>query len=536
MCGWSRRSVLWPLLVVALTALLGGCAKPKPESAAQVLRLSQRNEPSNLDPAVATLADEFAILRAVSEGLLIPGAHGEPQPGAAAGYDVSSDGLTYTFHLRSDLHWSDGQPMTAGDFLASYQRVLTPTTAAPKASVFYPVKNAKAFVTSAIKDFSEVGLRAADAQTLVVTLERPTPRFPYYVLSGPWLPVPVRVIEQHGRAWNRPEHFVGNGPFVLTEWRQDQRIVVKKNPRWRDAASVRLGEIHFVRIDSADGEDRAFRAGQVDGTMAVPVNKVAAYRQERATELHAAPMIETRYFAFNTRRPPLNDPRVRRALALALDREKIAQRVLQGGQVPATRFVPPGLQDSVTASHELGEAEHGYYPKVARRLLTEAGIDPKTFPKLEVTAWSSSQAPVLEAAQQMWRQELGLDLAIGIREARVHWAALGSGDYDIAFVSAIPDVADAAQMLGDFVSGTPDNWPHWSDAAFDAAFAAATTATEPTARGTAFAKVEQLLLNNAPLTPVYFNTKIWLMSPRVHGWQEDGLWTRCFQTISLDEK
>src|SRR5207248_649631 len=144
-----------------------------------ILRLSQRNEPSNLDPAVATLADEFAILRAISEGLLIPGTNGEPQPGAALRFEVSTDGLTYTFHLRPDARWSDGQSVTANQFLESYRRLLTPATAAPKASVFYPVKNAKAFVTGALSDFSAVGFRVADPHTLVITLEKPTPRFPY---------------------------------------------------------------------------------------------------------------------------------------------------------------------------------------------------------------------------------------------------------------------------------------------------------------------------------------------------------------------
>ena len=136
----------------------------------------------------------------------------------------------------------------------------------------------------------------------------------------------------------------------------------------------------------------------------------------------------------------------------------------------------------------------------------------------------------------MWRRELGLDVAIAIREARVHWNALRAGDYDIAYVSAIPDVADTAQMLGDFVTGAPDNYPHWSDAAYDQSIAAAMTLVDRQARADAFVVAEQHLLAAAPLTPIYFNTKIWLMSPRVRGWQEDGLWTRCYQNIYLDEK
>jgi oligopeptide transport system substrate-binding protein len=188
------------------------------------------------------------------------------------------------------------------------------------------------------------------------------------------------------------------------------------------------------------------------------------------------------------------------------------------------------------ASPELAQSEHRYDPETARQLLAAAGVNAQNFPKLEATAWSSSQTPVLEAAQQMWRQELGLDVAIAIREARVHWDALRTGNYDIAFVTAIPDVADLTQMLGDFATGAPDNWPHWSNRDYDEALARTVPLIEPTARGEAFTHVERILLGAAPLTPVYFNTKIWLMSPRVHGWQEDGLWTRCYQNIFLDEK
>jgi oligopeptide transport system substrate-binding protein len=296
-----------------------------------------------------------------------------------------------------------------------------------------------------------------------------------------------------------------------------------------------LSEIHFVRIDSADGEDRAYRAGQVDATMAVPVSKVDAYAQERPGELHRTAMIETRYFSFNTKRRPLDDERVRRALALAIDRQKIVERVVKGGQQPATRFVPPALR-IVAGNASALAGEHRYDPDTARRLLAEAGVDAKKFPKLEITAWSSSQSPVLEAAQQMWRQELGLDFAIAIREARVHWNALKVGDYDIAFVTAVPDVADIAQLLGDFVSDASENYPQWRDRTFDEAFTHASLATDVTTGAAGFLAAEQRLLESAPLTPAYFNTKVWLMSPRVRGWQEDGLWTRCYQNVSLDEK
>jgi oligopeptide transport system substrate-binding protein len=530
MSGWKSR--LGAALLLALAAQFSACARRVPADDSRILRLSQRNEPADLDPAKTTLPDEFGLLRAVLEGLLLPGADGsDPVPGAAARFEVSPDGLVYTFHLRRDARWSDGAPVTAEQFVASYRRALTPATAAPKAGVFFPVRNARAFATGALADFSAVGFRAADEHTLVVTLAEPTPRFPHHVASGPWLPVRTDVVERHGRRWTQPEHFVGNGPFLLSEWRADQRIVVTKNPRWHGAAGVSLAAIHFLRFDSGDSEARAFRAGQIDVAMAVPSSKIEGYARDRPAELHRAPMIETRYLSFNTRRPPLDDSRVRRALALAIDRPAIVERVLRGGQPATGRLIPAALRAPEDSAPP--PAEHRFDPASARELFAAAGIDPGKFPRFEMSAWSPSQSAVLEAIQAMWRRELGLDVAIAIREAKVHLSALAAGDYDIAFITAIPDVADAAEMLGDFVTGAPENYPHWSDPGFDRALAAARPLAAPAGRSRALTDAENLLLTAAPLTPIYFNSKIWLMSPRVRGWQEDGLWSRCYQGVSL---
>lgn len=537
MSGWKSRIRIIGALGSLLAAVFSGCSKRDQPAAGPpaLLRVSNRNEPADLDPAKATLPDEFAVLRAVLEGLLLPGLNGgEPRPGAASRFERSPDGLTYTFQLRPESTWSDGVPVTSSHFVASFQRSLTPATAAPKAAVFFPVKNARAFATGTLQDFAAVGFRAADTHTLVVTLEQPTPRFPHYVASGPWLPVRTDVVARHGRTWTRPENFVGNGPFTLTEWRADQRIVVKKNPRWHGAAGVRLGEIHFLRFDSGDSEERAYRAGQLDATMSVPSSKVEVYARERPNELHRAPMIETRYLSFNTRRPPLDNEKVRRALALSIDRQKIVERVLKGGQPAAEHLVPDALRSDGAVGAE--SRPHRFDPAVARQLFAEAGVDPKKLPRFEVTGWSSSQVPVLEAVQAMWRLELGIDIAIAIREAKVHLSSLAAGDYDIAFITAIPDVADAEDLLADFVTGAPENYPHWSNPAFDQLLADARPIADPTARAATLANAERVLLDAAPLTPIYFNPKIWLMSSRVRGWEEDGLWSRCYHTIYFDAK
>jgi len=528
----ARKLTIVPL-AFALLALLG-CARREPAVAsAQILRLSQRNEPADLDPATASLPDEFFIIRALGEGLVAPGATSASViPAAAERWEISPDFLTYTFHLRANALWSNGDPVTAQDFLESYRRVLTPATAAPKASLFFAVKNARAFATGALADFSAVGFRAPDPLTLVVTLDHPAPQFLLYAASGPWIPVNPRLVARLGRAWTRPENFVGNGPFTLAAWRSHQRIVVKKNLRYHAASAVRLDEIDFIRFDDQATEERAYRAGQIDVTMSVPQTKIEPYARERPAEFHRAPLAETRYFAFNTQRPPLDDARVRRALSLAIDRQKIVERVTRGGQQPAFRFVPPPLAGSDAPTSELR-----FDPAEARQLLAAAGFaDGKNFPRLELTAWSPSQSPVLETVQAMWREELGLDVTVAIREAKVHLAAIQSGDYDIAFATtvALLDVADPVALLENFTSTAASNHPRWHSADFDRLIAAAITERDPRAQSALLTRAESLLLAAAPIAPLYFNNRNWLMSPRVHDWHEDALWTRNYLGTFLD--
>jgi len=528
-------------LVAAVIAsvLFAACAKQQPAApGTKVIRISQRNEPADLDPATASLPDEFFIIRALSEGLLVPNpSGGEPLPAAAASYDVSSDGLVYTFHLRPNAHWSNGEPVTAGDFIWSWQRVLTPATAAPKAQLFYDVKNARAFVAGKLATIDAVGFRAVDPETIRITLEHPSSNFLRYVAAGPWIPVNRHALAA-GRTWTSPGRYVGNGPFILTAWQPQQRIVVRRNSHYRDAAKVRVDELQFIRFDNQDAEERAFRAGQIDVTMAVPQAKLDVYQREHPEELHRAPLAETRFLAFNIHRPPLNDVRVRRALSLALDREKLVTRVLRGGQAPAERFLSPPLRaatqpEGARVGAEVVTALQRSDPAAARRLLADAGFSGgQGFPRLELSGWDRN--PILEAMQQMWKQELGIEIALTVREAKVHLAAMHAGDFDVAFATNLLDVLDATAALADFTTSAPNNFPHWHSADFDRFIAASFNARSPADAAAANAAAEQALLAAAPVAPVYFNAQNWLMSPRVHGWEQDALWSRRYNDLTLD--
>jgi oligopeptide transport system substrate-binding protein len=526
---------------IALLALLisAGCqrrAEPDAAPDSPVLRISQRNEPDELDPALASLPDDFFIIRALSEGLVSPAMHGgDPVPAAAEHWEVSADGRVWRFHLRPGAQWSNGEPVAAADFVASYRRALAPATAGPRADLFFAVANAQAYASGRLSDFSQVGFRAAAPDELVVTLERPVARFLDYAATGPWIPVNAGTVAEFGREWTQPGRYVGNGPFVLAEWRPNQRIVVRKNPRYHGAAQVRLGEIQFLRFDDENAEEHAYRANEVDVTMALPTSKLELYARERPAELHQAPLAETRYLAFNTRRPPLNDVRVRRALALAIDRRRLALDVVRGGRRPADRLVPPEMRPAGEPALPSGFAGGLSGPAAydeARQLLAAAGFPAGShFPRLELAGWSNN--PVLDAIQEMWKKNLGIEVAIVNRDARAHLAVARAGGYDIAFLPLIPQVPDPLPLLGGFATGAPDNYPQWSDPRFDALVAAARTAA-PGRAGPLLRAAEERLLDQCPATPLYYNAQNWAMRTAVHGWQQDGFWNRSYLGLSLD--
>lgn len=521
-------------LFVCLAALVlsaSGCAKRDSTADAQLLRISQRNEPATLDPHLATLPDEYFIIRALSEGLLVPNPDGgAPLPGAAEKWESSPDGRRYTFTLRANARWSNGDPVTAHDFVFSFQRALTPALGAPDANQLFVLRHAAAFYRGDVTDFAAVGVHAADARTLILDLEHPTPHLPALVAAGPWIPVHRGTIEKFDAStrrhagWTRPGNYVGNGPFVLTAWRASQHLQVAPNPHYHDAARVRVGGIRFQVYDNGDTEERAFRAGQVDITMAVPAAKLDTYRPPTLQRLS---LHETRFFALNTTRPPLDDVRVRRALALAIDRTALVQNVLRGGQQPALAFIPPGLGGYTSLPSWREDAA------TARALLAEAGFpDGRNFPRLELTTWVNT--PVLEAVQQMWRRELGIETAIVQREGKVHMAALHAGDFAIAFTPAIPDYDDAAALFAEFTAAASGNYSRWTHERYDELVAQAARTVDRARRFALYRQAEEILFTDFPIVPLYFNAQNYLVAPRVQGWRQDALWNRHYLDVTLE--
>lgn len=532
-----RLCLLLPLLLVFLTA----CARRETEVAKGnrdgVLHCSIGSEPTDLDPHVVTSLAEAKVLPALFEGLVsFDPVTLAPVPGLAESWDLSPDGLTYTFHLRA-TRWSNGDPLTAQDCLDSWRRILTPTLAADYAYLFYIIRGAEDFNHGKATDFSTVGLAAPDARTFVVTLAHPAPYFLQILLNVPWRPVHVRSIAAIGDAyhrgtpWTRPERMVTSGPFVLREWTPHQRIVVEKSPIYWDRAHVRLNAIHFYPTDSVDAEERAFRSGQLHVTYSLSLSKIATYRREQPASLRIDNFVDTYFFRFNTRRAPLDDARFRRALSLALDRTTIAHKVLNGDQQPATTFVPPTMP--------------GYTPPArpdrdlaaARALLAEAGHpDGRGLPAIELLYNNSEILRlVAEAIQEIWRRDLGVAVQLVNQEYKVVFANRRSGNYQILLSDWVADYLDATTFLGLWRGAAGNNHTGWSDPAYDALLDRAATTAAPAARAGLLAQAEALMLDAAPIAPIYHNTHVYLLQPSVKGWRPSPMDHIDYRHVSLEK-
>ncbi len=486
----------------------------------QVLHRGVGPDLADLDPHLATQAGDYNVLSALFEGLVAEDPVDlHPVPGVAERWDVSPDGLTYTFYLRADARWSNGDPVTAQDFIASWRRALTPSLAAENAPLLYVISGAQAF-HSGSGSFDQVGLAAPDARTLRVTLEHPTPYFLSLLNHAIWFPVHLASIEQHGsptqrgNPWARPDRLVGNGPFTLEAWRKGQEIVVRKSDTYWDRATVRLTRIHFHTIDSLDAEERAFRARQLHVTEALPPGKVDVYRQESPELLRIDPLLGTYFYRLNTVRPFLNDVRVRRALALAIDRDALVAKILRGGQQPASSFTPPG-----TAGY-FPPAPLRTDPEAARQLLADAGYPGgKGLPAFELL-FNSSEAhrAIAEAIQEMWRRELGVTVQLSNQENTSVIAARRAGNFEILRSVWTGDFVDPVSFLAIWRGDSGNNYTGWTSAAYDALLFAASRESEPAARFSLLQKAESLLLDAMPMIPIYHYTHVFLIRPSVKGW------------------
>ena len=540
----------YPLILTlgALCLLAVGCGKRGPATTnstaaatttpGQVLRIGNGTEPQDLDPHIVTGVPEHRILMALFEGLVTENPKDlSPEPGVAEKWEISPDGLVYTFHFRPDLKWSDGTPLTAGTFVRSYQRMLTPSLAAEYAYLLHFVRNAKYYNEGKLKDFSQVGFKAVDDRTLVVTLNSPTP-FLLKILAShySWYPVPIHVIEKFGglnrkgTAWTRPENIVSNGAFQLKEWRQQQNLVVERNPQYWDRAIVKLDEIHFLPVENQDTEERMFRTGQLDMTNELPLAKTDVYKKANPDALRIDPYLGVYFYRINNTQPPLNDKRVRRALALAIDRDSLVKNVVRGGQAPAYGLTYPGTAGYAPAAKLNGTVED------AKRLLAEAGYpNGQGFPKVDLLYNTSQNHRVIaEAIQQMWRRNLGIEIGLRNEEWKVYLDSQDNLAYGLQRAGWIADYVDPHVFLEIWGSDNLNNDTGFKNADYDALLKQALSARTEEERYALYQKMDAILVEEVPVIPIYFYTKVAAMNPKVKGFHPTLLDNHPFKYVYLE--
>jgi len=503
--GWLRQwRVIFFLLCCACGFFVAGC---HPEPPADITIINGV-EPETLDPGLVTGQAEMRIVQGLFDGLTrLDPQTARPIPGLAERWELSPDQRLYTFHLRTNLVWSTGEPLTADNVVYSWLRALNPATASDYAGQLFYVKNAEAFNAGKIKDAAQVGVHAPDQFTVRVELEHPTAFFLDLCAFTTLCVVPRQTIEKSGDAWLKAQPLPSSGPYELVYWRLNDKIRLRKNPRYWDAANTRSEIIDFLPVGSPNAALNLYDRGQADivwDKELVPTELLDVLLQR--PDFHTFNYLGTYFVRFNVTRKPFDDPRVRQALALAVDKDRIVQRITRSGEPPASHFVPDG------AANYRSPEGLGHDPARARRLLAEAGYPGgKGFPHAEYmfNAPTGGAAKIHEKIavelQQMWRDELGIDIELRQLEWKVYLSAQDQLDYNLSRSSWIGDYNDANTFLEMFTSDNGNNRTGWKNARYDGLIRSANMQTDRAAREKLFQEAETLLVRDElPVVPLFF--------------------------------
>ncbi len=486
-----------------LVAVLAGAAlAAEPMAKDQVLQFNLGAEPQTLDPAKSTGIPEAIMILNLFEGLTRLDENNEPQPAIAKSWDVSNGGTVYTFHLR-DAKWSNGDAVTAHDFEYAWKRALAPETASEYAYQLYYIKNGQDYNEGKIKDAGAVGVKAVDDHTLRVVLEAPTPYFLSLTAFPTLLPVDQKVVKGNANWATKPETHVGNGPFKITKWVHNSQAILEKNPSYWDADVVKLQKIEVALIDSQMTAITMFDTGQLDYNDNIAVSEIDRLKKEG--KFQVAPYLGTYYYLFNVTKKPFDDVRVRKALALAIDRKAIVELVTKAGQKPALAFVPPGVKG-------FREAGKTYFKDndvfTARKLLADAGYPGgKGFPTVELLYnTSESHKVIAEAIQQMWKKNLGINIRLTNQEWKVYLDTRTQLNYQVARAGWIGDYVDPMTFLDMWLTGGGNNDTGWSNKRYDALIEQSKTEEDMKKRDALLHEAEDILMNDMPIMPIYFYT------------------------------
>ncbi|CAN7490466.1 peptide ABC transporter substrate-binding protein [Phenylobacterium sp. LjRoot164] len=505
---------------IAACAPKGPSRPPCPEG--QVcIQAGNVSEPVTLDPHKSTGTWEDRIISNLLIGLTDSDEKGEAVPGMAERWETSPDGLVWTFYLR-DANWSDGVPVTADDFVYSLRRILLPETASEYASVLYLIKNAQA-VNEGKAPKEALGVRAISPKVLEITLNHPAPYLPELAKHHTMSPLPKHLLDKVGEKWVQPGTYLSNGPYIVTDWKLGDYVRLVKNPRFYEADKVCVDQIYLYPTPDAAMAERRVARGELDMNADIQSNRIAFLRETMPGYVRTHTFLGVTYLAFNSNVPAFKDKRVRQALNMSIDRDFITQKLLRGGQTAAYTFVPPGVANYKPAQPpawaawplEKRQAE-------ARRLLAEAGYGPNNPLRFEIKHRNTPDPMLFMPAIQADWKEIGVDARLVQNEAQIAYAAFRSRDFDVADAAWIADYNDAMSFLYLQQSATgPQNYGDYRNPAYDALLAKADAEVDAQVRAGYLAQAEALMLDDAPVAPIYFYVNKNLVSPKVTGFVDN---------------
>ena len=527
--------MLRKLLPLTTAVLMLGTAMPA--LAAGELTYVVNNESATFDPSLSTETFALPVIGATFEGLVKFAPDNSIVPALAESWEISDDGLTYTFHLRDDAKWSDGKPVTAGDFVYAWKRVLSPEAGAKNAPILYAIDGAEAFYNG---ESDTVAITALDDKTLSFTLKAPVAYMLQLLPFQVFDPVREDLVTADPEGWTRdPATFVGTGPFRVTEFNFGKSTVLEKNPNYYDADAVNLDKLTFRLVPDPATALAAYEAGDVDGIEAVPSPELPRLASEDGNGFMVVPALGHTYAFFNPAMSPVDDVNVRKALAEAVDRQSIIDFVMQSADLPASGLVPPGMNVAGEDFRD-GTSDFGITPfanvEEAQALLAEAGYpNGEGFPETVFMTYSSPPIEkILEAIQQMWKQNLNIDVKIEASEWQVYYPEVQKTQYQIAQMGWGADYPHPMTFLENFTTGSPNNLAKWSNAEYDALIEEAKATQDPARSLEAMREAEAILMDDMVILPMYYRSNYMMMKPYVEGFWRSPLNQPYFDAVTLN--
>ncbi len=530
--------MLRQLTFLAICLCLISCKKESQVDQATrkgILIMGNSNDPKSLDPQVVTGVLDSNVMRALFEGLIQfhPSEDLATPVGSALEVTPDETYTTWTIKLRPDAKWSDGQPVTSEDYAFAYERILTPELAAKYAEMLYFVKGAEAFNRGETKDFSQVGIEIIDSYQFKIKLRGPTPFFKEVLKHYTWNPVPKHAVLRHGKIgmignpWSKVENHVSNGPFRLKSYRRNDHIEVERNPYYWNAKNVSLNGIRFLPVSNPFTEARMFRDGQIHVTYSTPPEMVDYMKKNNPSALCQEPYFATDILRFNNKRKPMDDVRVRRALSMTVDRDSLCNNIYRGYKT-AYGLTPP------TDAYQAPQGVK-FDPDEAKKLLAAAGyLGGKGFPRLKLLVSSREAAGTTGAAlQAMLREHIGVEIEIEYKEWTAYLVAMQSLDFDMVLGGWSGDFIDPLTFLEIFTPGNSHNNTGWVSQPFLDKINLSLQVSDPVERYSLLKQAEEILLADAPMLPVAWRSKNYLIDSSVKGWDPLLLDCHPYTNVSL---